>query len=121
MDASELTDESPRRCLRSGDARSSGAEGLRGVPDAVAAVAAPYGDFVPAARSGLTGKTAIGGDRTSFEGDGGSIGFSLSFASVTVWGVCLHGVRCKDLFACCGAMCSFGENCGVVHQRPCRT
>lgn len=50
----------------------------------------PYGDLVPAARSGLTGNRGIGGDignlEGDLEGDGGDmpLGLSVSFANLTV-------------------------------------
>ena len=50
----------------------------------------PYGDLVPAARSGLTGKSGIGSDMGNLvgdlDGDGGDmpLGLSVSFANLTV-------------------------------------
>lgn len=57
--------------------------------------AGPYGGFVPAARSGLTGKRGMGGDIGNLVGDGGDgddvpLGLSVSFANLTVlrWVCC---------------------------------
>ena len=46
----------------------------------------PYGGFVPATRSGLTGKMGMPGDMGNLVGEGGSIGtgLSLSFANLAV-------------------------------------
>lgn len=77
----EETSESLRLCTdRSGDVRSSGREGCCGDPGA------PYNGFVPATRSGETGKIGIPGDMGNLVGEGGSIGpgLSLSFANLTV-------------------------------------
>jgi hypothetical protein len=71
MEASPLTDESPLRCDRSGDDRRLGIEGDCGAP--------LYSGFVPATRSGLTGKMGMPGDMANLVGDGGSIGIGLSF------------------------------------------
>ena len=54
-----------------------------------AAEGGPYGDLVPTARSGLTGKRGIGGDIINLEGDGGEgddvpLGLSVSFANLVV-------------------------------------
>jgi hypothetical protein len=51
-----------------------------------------YGGFVPAARSGLTGKTGMPGDMANLVGDAGSIGTGLSFsrARLTVLTVLLR-------------------------------
>ena len=66
--------------MRSGEVRRSGSEGD------CAADGAPYNGFVPAARSGLTGKRGMPGDMGNLDGDGGSMpmGLSLSFANLTV-------------------------------------
>lgn len=51
-----------------------------------AADGAPYSGFVPAARSGLTGKRGMPGDIGNLVGDGESMprGLSLSRANLTV-------------------------------------
>lgn len=99
MEVTTSTCESLLRAARSGDVRKLGIEGDCG--------AGPlYGGFVPATRSGLTGKMGMPGDMANFVGDWGSIGIGLSFnrARLTVL-KCFFGEwyrRCMDFVRGCG-------------------
>lgn len=108
--------ESLRRCLRKGDVRRSGSDGD-------CADGGPYGDLVPAARSGLTGKRGMGGDMGNLEGDlegdGGDmpLGLSVSFANLTAVGWFAAACRYSMCLGRGGSVCDVHAN--VVEVARC--